>query len=84
MRKRALKYYNQLYGTKVSCNKASEDDKSITKKDYQLLLYKMYKQEQLLNKIDKQSSFGLGVLQNVTGDAIFEVVLRGASLLFKR
>lgn len=81
MRRRDLKYYNALYGTNIS---VKDNQKPIDKKEYQLLLYKMQKQEELLRKINKQSSFGLGVLQNITGDAIFEIFLRGASYLFKR
>lgn len=50
----------------------------------EIMLYKMRRQEMLLRKIDKQSSFMSGVLQNITGDAVFELFLRGARCLFKR
>lgn len=83
MRKKNLKYYKYLCGDKAQY-KTINCDKDTSKNDLKLLLYKMNQQEELLRKTNRQSSFGLGVLQNITGDAVFELFLRGASFLFKR
>lgn len=60
-----------------------KEDKPLTKEDIKILSMRMKMQQDRLDKIDKQSSFWSGVAQNITGDAIFEVVLRGMSKIFK-